>query len=155
MLEINWAYHLNRGCPQLRCVLICVVFALVCVLVCQNAFYFIAHLEKVALLCPSNQTVPLNKNASTKIVFWSMPQIIGNSADNVKIACSLVTNVSEFSLGTTQVSCNASNDSDVIDTCVFSVIVYGKFTQLKDGATIAILQRFVKIDFCRKLKTIR
>ena len=108
-------------------------------------FILLYHLgmQKVTLVCPSNQTVALHGNASSKtLLSWLMPQVVGDSSDDVKISCS-VANVSEFSIGTTQVSCNATKYSDVLDTCVFSVIVYGKLEHVSkfENKCLQILDR--------------
>jgi hypothetical protein len=80
--------------------------------------------ERLSILCPSNVTVTAPTGQCTPAVTYPAPTVLDN-CPGVSATCSPPSG-SPFPVGTTVVTCSATDSSDLRVTCSFSVIVTGR-----------------------------
>ena len=87
-------------------------------------FVMSADMEPPILTC-LNQSSPIYDNATSKNTSWSLPHTWDNSGMALEVACS-ADNPTEFTLGRTYVSCNATDLYGNVDSCGFEMFMYSK-----------------------------
>ena len=88
------------------------------------SYYLYADVEPPVLSSCLNQTAPIYDNATSRSMSWPLPNVTDNSG--MAVTRCYPSGGSVFSLGWTDVTCNASDASGNAAECVFNVFVYSK-----------------------------
>ena len=81
---------------------------------------------QTALVCPSNISIVLYGNDKSTNSSGIVPYLLNNPSVDMDVSCS-ANSSTEFAMGRTSVTCNASNEDELFDTCDFSVSVICKY----------------------------
>ena len=80
--------------------------------------------EDPVIACPANETVNTEPNHSYATAAWADPQVIDNSGQIPTITCDDESG-SQFTIGETEVSCQAVDPAGNQATCTFTIKIKG------------------------------
>ena len=81
--------------------------------------------------CPSDVTTRRDLGHRTAVVSWSHPHAVDNTESNPVVACTPDSSGYKFTIGITEVVCEAIDSNGNIAKCVFTVNVTGLFLVCK------------------------
>ena len=89
--------------------------------------YFIDNQPPVFEYCPVDQYKNTSLTESTALAVWKDPEVIDNSGNFLNATCYPQKGI--FSIGRTEVHCEAIDGNQNSAKCSFNVIVFGKNKQ--------------------------